>query len=168
VNCEMGSIIFTYQKSHAPGIPGGIVQSLDLFDFSVIHLSAFERNIKRNLKKLPKKDHPLNVTNEMSSLSKLLHDTYPIRHASIIHPTNTTKNTILLNKLNRTVAMMPFLGYTNGAGHSVLANRFHYLAACFWSIYAYIPHIIVTVCSKNDYKYAKFVYIYLLTHFLQI
>jgi hypothetical protein len=58
-------------------------------------------------------------------------------------------------KLNRTVAYMPFLGFTNGAGHSVLANRFRYLDACFWSIYAYIPHVVVAVNSKADYNYCR-------------
>ena len=51
---------------------------------------------------------------------------------------------------------MPFLGYTHGAGHSVLANRFSYLSACFWSIYAYISHIVVAVNSQADYNYCRF------------
>lgn len=34
-----------------------------------------------------------------------------------------------------TVAVMPFLGGAMGAGHSELGNRFHYLRACFWSVY---------------------------------
>ena len=65
---------------------------------------------------------------------------------------------------------MPFLGSVNGAGHSVLENRYQYLAACFWSIYSYMPNIVVTVTSEKDYRYCRhksglpFFDILLLTH----
>ena len=68
---------------------------------------------------------------------------------------------MLMQQLNRTVAIMPFLGNANGAGHSVLSNRYLYLKACVWSIYAYIPNIVVAVQSQVDYDYCKYVYIML-------
>ena len=57
------------------------------------------------------------------------------------------------HELNRTVVVMPFLLSDMGAGHSNLKNRMAYLHACFWSIYAYMPHIVVAVKSQRDYKY---------------
>jgi hypothetical protein len=52
--------------------------------------------------------------------------------------------------LNRTLAIMPFLGSERGAGNSKEENRFLYLEACFWSIYAEITHIVVFVKSEAD------------------
>ena len=42
-----------------------------------------------------------------------------------------------------------------GAGHSVLSNRYTYLVACFWSIYRFIPNIIVSVASEADVEWAR-------------
>ena len=61
----------------------------------------------------------------------------------------------MCTQLKRTVAIMPFLGNTNGAGHSNLSNRYLYLKACFWSIFAYIPNVIAVVQSQVDYDYCK-------------
>jgi hypothetical protein len=52
---------------------------------------------------------------------------------------------------------MPFLGMDMGAGHSELSNRFHYLAACFWSFYVTYPHIVAVVKSQADYDFARLV-----------
>jgi hypothetical protein len=49
---------------------------------------------------------------------------------------------------------MPFLGSDMGAGHSKLGNRLTYLSACFWSIYAEIPHIVAAVKSAKDANFA--------------
>lgn len=42
-----------------------------------------------------------------------------------------------------------------GAGHSVLGNRYVYLEACFWSIYKFVPNIIVSVTSQADVDWAR-------------
>jgi hypothetical protein len=55
VNCEMASFIHMKESSKfyaTPDASGIIVQSLDVLDFSVIHLSAFERSSKRYRGKL--------------------------------------------------------------------------------------------------------------------
>ena len=62
---------------------------------------------------------------------------------------STTKTLTTQQKLNRTIAIMPFLGYEMGAGHSNLGNRFVYLQACFWSIFPYMPHIVAYVKSEK-------------------
>jgi hypothetical protein len=185
----MGSFIYI-SNAKAPSAPGGVVQSLDVLDYSVIHLSAYERLMKRHGKRLPKQS--VNVTEKMSEVSNILRNTTLKRHSAILSKQSKQETHRLLQVLslclslslslslsltlsvclslslfpslpfmypfqllNRTVAMMPFLGFTNGAGHSVLGNRFQYLHACFWSIYAYFPHIIVAVNSKADYHYCR-------------
>jgi hypothetical protein len=62
VNCEMGSLIMVNQnRRYVKGATGGIVQSLDMLDFSVIHLSAYERLVKRHWHKLGKQDRSYSV-----------------------------------------------------------------------------------------------------------
>ena len=91
----MGSIIFTYSKSRQPKAPGGIVQSLDLLDFSVIHLSAYERLLKRHSKVIPKKT-PQNVTEKMSHVAEVLKRSVRERHRSILSEDNEKENQMLL------------------------------------------------------------------------
>jgi hypothetical protein len=42
-----------------------------------------------------------------------------------------------------------------GAGHSVLSNRYQYLRACFWSVYAHIPNVAVGVSQASDVVWAR-------------
>lgn len=49
VNCEMGSFIMMSPRKEN----GSLVQTLDLLDFSVVHLSAYERLKRRWRKVLP-------------------------------------------------------------------------------------------------------------------
>ena len=58
VNCEMGSFVFLKRLSarsvHAKNLTGVVIQSLDVLDFSVIHLSAYERLQRRHKHKIKK------------------------------------------------------------------------------------------------------------------
>jgi hypothetical protein len=81
VNCEMGSFIYI-SNAKAPSAPGGVVQSLDVLDYSVIHLSAYERLMKRHGKRLPKQS--VNVTEKMSEVSNILRNTTLKRHSAIL------------------------------------------------------------------------------------
>jgi hypothetical protein len=47
VNCEMGSFIFMKRSDPNKDINGSVVQSIDILDFSVVHLSTYERLLKR-------------------------------------------------------------------------------------------------------------------------
>lgn len=91
----MGSIIYTYQQSYRPKSPGGIVQSFDIFDFSVIHLSVYERLIKRYGRRIPKTHAVRNVTKKMTEVSNILQDTVYSRHNSIL-TMNDSYNAVLL------------------------------------------------------------------------
>ena len=56
-------------------------------------------------------------------------------------------------ELNRTVAIMPCLLSSVGSGYSVIKNRKTYLYSSFWSIHAYISHIVVGVICQEDYDW---------------
>lgn len=108
-----------------------ILQTLDVLDFSVVHLSTFERSSKKYMYKL------WNSTSERKSQwSKI----YPITKASELletkfHPNISKSNMNWSEEAKKTVVIMPFLGGAMGAGHSELGNRFQYLKLCFWSFY---------------------------------
>ena len=193
VNCEMASFTHMrnsgtfYTDAHAHSM---IIQTLDILDFSVIHLSAYERIHKRHQKYLYKTNkerrtawsnidiiqnisyilesnvRPTTTTTSTrtttannirtSSTSSNTHtDTYT---SSNTHTTsNGSKSNIVYDKdtTNKTVVIMPFLGGSMGAGHSVITNRYIYLSTCFWSFYTYIPYIVISVTRKEDVIYLK-------------
>jgi hypothetical protein len=137
VNCEMASFIM-YTSTIG-------IQSLDILDYSVIHLSAYER-LHRSWKpfyKLNPKVNTLEVMRQVTSYVK--------------HQTMQNSNNSKLSLMDRTLVVMPFLGTGMGAGHSILENRFAYLHACVWSIYEHFTHIVVGVLSESDYNYTKYV-----------
>lgn len=147
VNCEMASFIHMrrsmkhFTDRHSAGM---IMQSLDVLDFSVIHLSAFERSSKRyqKLLRVPGEKFRYADIPAVLETSKQLEKE--------INPKTSGKPIIWSTEAQRTVAVMPFLGGAMGAGHSELGNRFVYLHACFWSIYQFIPHIVAGVTRQAD------------------
>jgi hypothetical protein len=145
----MGTFIFMNGRANpTKDINGSIMQSVDLLDFSVIHLSTYERLLKRWRFSIKSEDatkgniEPVRLSAEMlqQRALKLRSPTVPMRY----------------DKFNRTVVIMPFLGTDMGAGHSKLSNRFQYLAACFWSFYADYPYIVVAVKSDKDRYFARY------------
>lgn len=148
VNCEMGSFIFMNGRANPmKDVNGSLMQSIDVLDFSVIHLSTYERLLKRWRYSIKSDDankgniEPVRHSAELlrTRALKLREPGMPPRHS----------------KFNRTVVIMPFLGTDMGAGHSKLSNRFQYLAACFWSFYADYEHVVVAVKSDKDRHFAR-------------
>ena len=153
VNCEMASFIHMRHSpnfmSNAEG-KGMIMQSLDVLDFSVIHLSAFERSSRRWKDKLwftPKERktawHNIDEVKETAQVLERL-----------VNPKVTGKKLIYSPEALKTVVVMPFLGGAMGAGHSELGNRFEYLKACFWSFYEFVPNIVAGVSRQEDVDWA--------------
>lgn len=149
VNCEMGSFIMMARNANPrKDVPGSVVLTVDVLDFSVIHLSAYERlqhRWRRGSNEIMKDMGNLSAIFNAAELLKaryeLLHKTY-----SVPFPPEH-------DAMNRTVVVMPFLGSDMGAGHSKLANRQAYLSACFWSFYTYYPHVVAAVKSPKDRDY---------------
>jgi hypothetical protein len=102
----MGSIIFTYQKSRFPKTAGGVVQSLDMLDFSVIHLSAYERLLKRHSKMLSRK-LDLNVTQKMAHVADVLKRSVRERHRSILAKDDDKGNQLLLQVPSPSLSSVP-------------------------------------------------------------
>lgn len=149
VNCEMAS--FTHMREHRnfyvnPRAQGMIIQTLDVLDFSVIHLSAFERSSKKHKHVLwkTKEDQKVKWTeiDAVRQAGKLIE--------AKINPRKTGQNLTYSEEAKRTVVIMPFLGGAMGAGHSELGNRFVYLHACFWSMYEFFPNIVAGVTRQED------------------
>lgn len=156
VNCEMGSFVMMNQRLNPRSIrkenlTGVVIQSLDVLDFSVIHLSAYERLQRRWKLKLFRGRKKTWAQQE--SVDEVLKNATKYLRASINQRSDGVQDAF--SEFNRTVAIMPFLGSSNGAGHSVLSNRYLYLKACFWSIFAYIPNVVAVVQSDKDYEYCK-------------
>ena len=132
----------------SPNHHGIIMQSLDVIDFSVIHLSAFERSSlkHKNLIWENEKDRRTkwsNVDQVIEAGKKLELLNNPKLRA-------TTRKIQYSPEAEKTVVVMPFLGGAMGAGHSKLGNRFEYLKTCFWSLYEFFPHIVISVTRQED------------------
>lgn len=153
VNCEMASFI---HMRHSPNFmqnaagKGMIMQSLDVLDFSVIHLSAFERSSRRWKDKLwftprERKTAWHNI-DEVKQTAQVLE--------RLVNPKMTGRKIVYSPEAMKTVVVMPFLGGAMGAGHSELGNRFEYLKACFWSFYEFVPNIVAGVSRQEDVDWA--------------
>ena len=151
VNCEMASFIHMRRsmKHHTDRYNDGIImQSLDVLDFSVIHLSAYERVNKRYKKLLwkPREYHLYTLIEPVKQAADLLEQEW--------NPKISKKVIKWSEDAKRTVAIMPFLGGAMGSGHSELGNRFVYLKACFWSLYQFFPNIVAGVSRQADVDWA--------------
>lgn len=151
VNCEMGSFIMMNGRANPDkNINGSIVQSVDVLDLSVIHLSTYERLLRRwahSVRSDPSAKAG-NIASVVASAKMLRERALILRGPDIPmeHPA-----------YNRTVVIMPFLGSDMGAGHSKLSNRLQYLSACFWSFYAVYPHVVAAVKNEKDREFARLV-----------
>lgn len=130
-------------------------QSVDVLDFAVMHLSAYER--------LSKRTQHITAGKNWHIDSKRNRDIMPVieQLPDKLHGVATQE---IKNKrpnsnvyMKRTVVVMPFLGSLVGMGGSALSSRRGYLQATFWSFYAYYTDIIAFVTTDADFKYLKYV-----------
>ena len=153
VNCEMASFIHMKHSNNFYSNPQGkgmIIQSLDVLDFSVIHLSAFERSSRRWKDKL---------WTTLRERKTAWHNIDAVKHTAkvleeMLNPKISGKKVVWSPEAKKTVVVMPFLGGAMGAGHSELGNRFEYLKACFWSFYEFVPNIVAGVSRQEDVDWA--------------
>ncbi len=156
VNCEMASFIHMRESNRFyknPNVDGLIMQTLDVLDFSAIHLSAFERSSKKH------KD--VIWSNPADRKTKWTNIDPVIEAGKILAKLNDPKqrdprlrDIQYSEEAKRTVVIMPFLGGAMGAGHSELGNRFEYLKTCFWSLYEFFPFITASVTREEDVEWA--------------
>lgn len=149
VNCEMGSFIMMNGRANPDkNVNGSLLQSVDVMDFSVVHLSTYERLLRRWAKSVSsdKEAKAGNIDPIYKSAQMLKNRALTMRNPLVpsVHPA-----------ANKTVVVMPFLASDMGAGHSKLSNRLQYLSACFWSFYAVYPHVVAAVKSPADWHFAR-------------
>lgn len=131
-------------------------QSVDIFDFSVIHLSAYERIALRRHHQnagpwTSKKERDKVVMPAIQRLPKAVRN-------SIQPSLNHGRPNQLDGFQNSTIVIIPFLGTHIGSsrlGGSRLENRGIHLASCFWSFYEHFPNIVAFVATEDDYIYLK-------------
>lgn len=153
------TIMGAYRRVPKPSAPGIIIQTRDILDLSVLHLSTFERSHKRYM---------VRMWPNGRERSKAWHNIDPVIDVSFkveaaVKSALHKRQTLASGDLNktyskfarRTIVIMPFLGGAMGAGHSVLSNRYHYLRACFWSIYEHFPNIVMGVTQQSDVVWGK-------------
>jgi hypothetical protein len=149
VNCEMGSfIMMTGRVDPRKNVNGSLLQTIDVLDFSVIHLSAYERLLLRWAKSSPIIGEDRNNLQPVVNSANILKHRYELLENIQPPPEHSA--------FNRTVVIMPYLGSDMGAGHSKLANRQAYVAACFWSFRAYYPFVVAAVKSVKDYEFLRY------------
>lgn len=109
VNCEMASFIHMKDSRKFYSDPGGegmVMQSLDVLDFSVIHLSAYERSSKK---------YKHRIWSSKADLKVAWTKIEPVREAGKIleaknNPLKSGQNITWSDEARRTVVIMPFLG----------------------------------------------------------
>jgi hypothetical protein len=160
VSCEMASsvLLSTARRSKKIALakfrsnammPGLAIQSLDVLDYAVLHLSAYERSQIRYASRVGIETNIDAVEVATSFLeSKAVAAGRDRGEGKFC--TGEKNSSKLQDLIYNTVVVMPFLGVRMGAGHSKLANRYVYLKACFWSLYATFPFITVGVSNKDD------------------
>lgn len=175
VNCEMASfIMMSPAKDMNKEKDGQILQTLDVLDLSVIHLSAYERSNRKHAHALKSaRAHAIknpNIQSRDRSWAGHTNGESDTTIEPVINATRILQAEFLdqsktgakprfdhetIDFLNRTVVVMPFLGTDMGAGHSDLSNRYRYLHTCFWSVRNYFPYVAVSVKSLTDFNYIR-------------
>lgn len=118
------------------------MQSSDVLDFAVVHLSTVEALQMRHSKTL------------FGAVSNKWRNVHFNDMAERLHNTTVRDKTIegsYSNWTRRTVALLPLLGGDEaGPGHLERGNDLTYFKACFWSVRRYFPHVVAGVASHKD------------------
>ncbi len=140
VTTELASFVFmeTRKVSKFKAEIGAVIQTRDVLDLSVIHLSAYERSLRSlgmNDVSGPAIDRIRRVARAQQKNARM-----------------SGKHTLFLD---RTLVVMPWAGLSKGVGNSKLGLRKIYLKACFWSFYAVYDNIVIAVSSEDEADIVK-------------
>lgn len=158
-------------ESHATGTA---LQTRDLLDFFVMHLSIYERLLKKAKNHLTEEIHKdYNLSHYNPELASSPSATFLSSSSlNVISPSNSAlltpvfhfiqqlenSSSFLSSSLDssfskRTIVVMPFVGLKKGTGNSQIGNRFLYLKASFLSFYRFFPKIVLGVPSEKEKKF---------------
>jgi hypothetical protein len=132
----------------SPNHHGVIIQSLDVLDFSVIHLSAYERSSLKHKNLIWSSE--TDRRRQWSNIDPVIEAGKQLELLNNPKKRSSSRNIQYSPEAKDTVVVMPFLGGAMGAGHSKLGNRFEYLKTCFWSLYEFFPNIVISVTRQED------------------
>lgn len=123
-------------------------QTIDLFDFSVLHLSVAERLLSRSPPLRSRVD--TEITDTIAKLGSIYNqkNSRSIRQMSGL--TLTTASTRKL--LDETLVIIPVILNRKAQGNSDVKYRRRYLELTIHSISPFFKHIVVAVVSQNDYS----------------
>jgi len=144
---------------------GAIVQTLDVFDLSVVHLSAYERSLRHH----GYQDRRGPAVERMAQVSEDLEMRYKPADGGRGSGTGSSRESTAQGTkrddaedntnsmyLTRTLVLMPWAGSEKGVGNSKTALRSTYLKASFWSFYSrYGGNIVIGVPNEHDARIVK-------------
>jgi len=156
----------TSKLNHALEV-GAVVQTLDLFDLSVIHLSAYERSLRHHGyqdRRGPAVERMVKVADDLELRYKPTHIAAAAGAggAAAAATADTAargegeegdvgEDSTSQKYLSQTLVLLPWAGSNKGVGNSKTAMRAAYLKACFWSFYSrYKGNIVIGVPSEQD------------------
>ncbi|CAM2730416.1 unnamed protein product [Rotaria socialis] len=118
---------------------GDIIQSLDVLDLSVIHLSEYERSLRRYKNILWKTKHEAYVESvKFESIKSVVQ-----RLANLNNPKSSTYRQINYSvEAKCTVVIIPFIGPAMGT-RPYQGHLYEYIIACFWSFFFVVMYIIL-------------------------
>lgn len=160
IHCETASFMMMRSPKRNPLMKGLTVMSLDVLDFSVIHMSVYERNLRRYR-------HSIFSDEDVDKMKKTDADFPKIKLASNISLINSIgdvlemknnpkrRSLVWTEAAKKTIVIMPFLNGETGAGQSIVDNRAKYLRTSFWSFYEFIPNIVIAVTRIEDVVWAQ-------------
>ena len=122
-------------------------QTIDLLDFSVLHLSVAERLLSRS----PPLRHL--VTEEITDITTKLASVYNQKNIRSLRKSNGLRSITALTreKLDGTLVVIPVILNTQGKGNSGIKFRRRYLELTIDSVAPYFKHIVVAVAHQDDY-----------------
>ena len=159
MSMESASFMFmeTRKATKQTAEKGAILQTLDMLDLSVVHLSAYERSLRAHdmsTKKGPAVDRLHRLANSLQQPillgrgnSSAVGDQLLHRHAV----SAAAMQPRIDSPFAQTLVLLPWAGSHLGVGNSQLSLRQVYLRICFWSFYRhYGNNIVIGVASQKD------------------
>mmetsp|Transcript_26637 Transcript_26637/g.45030 ORF Transcript_26637/g.45030 Transcript_26637/m.45030 type:complete len:354 (-) Transcript_26637:523-1584(-) len=175
VRCEDASFYFFHHMFEVktdpnPGWGMSPVQTIDLLDFSVLHLSTLERGqghcIQPGIIRSQRfREKSLLNADAARMLQNLRHNFFndrekkvtAIRKRALDLASGTSASALhhLEKAFSRTLVVMPFLVTTSGESGTTVANKKIYFKLCFDSVYPVFKNILGAVINKQDQKILK-------------
>jgi len=155
-------VIETRRSKKAWSPVGSLMQTLDVLDLSVVHLSAYERLYRKYGFQIEAPKVAADIEEVMERSAALLESRARERERRRVEATMSFKDVFDLATTGRrsppqeppqkggTLGIHPWLGSVRGYSHSETKFRLAYLRACLWSTHALTSDVVIGVVSEED------------------